>query len=65
MARKRRTQGQKVIEFLLEQGFKPVTEKEKREAWYKVARAPIDCPVEKFNAKEGRKVKPRSGSDPL
>jgi len=43
------------MDFLLEQGFKPVTEKEKREAWYKVARAPIDCPVEKFNAKEGRK----------
>ena len=49
MARKRKTPGQRVIEFLLEQGFKPVTEKERQEEWYKVARAPIECPVEEFN----------------
>jgi len=46
-----------VIDFLLEQGFRPVTEKERKEEWYKIARAPIECPVEGFNKgrEEGRK----------
>lgn len=42
MAR-RRTEEQEVIEFLLEQGFKPVPEEEKEKDWYKKAKEPIDC----------------------
>ena len=42
MAR-RRTEKQEVIEFLLEQGFKPVPEEEKEKDWYKKAKESIDC----------------------
>jgi len=42
MAR-RRTEEQEVIEFLLEQGFKPVPEEEKEKDWYKKAKESIDC----------------------
>ncbi len=40
---RRRTEEQEVIEFLLEQGFKPVSEEEKEKDWYKKAKEPVDC----------------------
>ena len=40
---RRRTEEQEVIEFLLEQGFKPISEEEKEKDWYKKAKEPVDC----------------------
>ena len=43
MARRRKTEVERIIEFLEQEGFQPVTEEHKNEHWYKAAMAPVDC----------------------
>lgn len=44
--RKRKTEAERIEEYLLSEGFHEVTEEEKKEEWYKVASAPISCETE-------------------
>ncbi len=43
MAQRRKTELERIIEFLEKEGFQPVTEEHKKEPWYKAAMAPVDC----------------------
>ena len=43
MARRRKTEVERIIELLEREGFRPVTEEDKNKPWYKAAMAPVDC----------------------
>lgn len=47
MARRRKTEVERIIELLEREGFRPVTEEDKNKPWYKAAMAPVDCFEEK------------------